>query len=195
MGKIEKKRNTKKNKRSMRLKTRRNNRIGGSPESDKAKIKSIDKKISDVNEDIKDAKREYNRSSRELRTVERSMRDSINLLRKKADHYKNEKDKNSRDFFNALTEGTITPFIEQRIIHGINTLEQQETVVRNDYINQVQNYDNIVSTNEYNFENLNNLELYLDELQQEREAIERRIKRSGKSPKSPKSPGTPKKEV
>jgi len=162
--------------------------MGGSPQSDEAKIKSIDKKISDVNEDIKYAKREYNRSNRELRRVERSMRDSMNLLLKKADHYKNEKDKNSRDFFNALAEGTMPPLVEERIIHGINTLDQQEMVLRNDYINEVQNYDNIFSTNEYNFQNLNNLELYLDELEEERESIERRIKRSGKSPKSPKSP-------
>ena len=191
MGKIEKKRNTKKNKRSMRSKTRRNNRMGGSPESDKAKIKSIDKKISDVNEDIKDAKREYNRTNRELRTLERTIQQSINSIRDRANHYQEEQKKNSEDLFYSIAQGTVNPITQQRMIDGINILNEQESLLRNEYVNQVQNYDNLISINQHNFQTLDSLELYLDELQQEREAIERRIRNSGKSSKSP---GTPKRK-
>jgi len=191
MGKIEKKRNTKKNKRSMRSKTRRNNRMGGSPESDKAKIKSIDKKISDVNEDIKDAKREYNRTNREVRRVERTIQKSINGIRDRANHYQEEHKKSSEDFFYSIAEGRDNPITQQRMLDGINVLNQQESLLRNEYVNQVQNYDNIISINQHNFQTLYSLELYLDELEQEKEAIERRIRNSGKSAKSP---GTPKRK-
>tara|TARA_Y100000816_G_C26107262_1_gene588822 strand:+ start:323 stop:910 length:588 start_codon:yes stop_codon:yes gene_type:complete len=191
MGKIEKKRNTKKNKRSMRSKTIRNNRMGGSPESDKAKIKSIDKKISDVNEDIKNAKREYNRTNRELRTFERTILKSINSIHDRANHYQEEQKKNSEDLFYSIAEGRVNPIAQQRMIDGINILNEQESLLRNEYVNQVQNYDNLTSINQHNFQTLNSLELYLDELEQEREAIERRIRNSGKSSKSP---GTPKRK-